>query len=121
MARRPAGELEHEVLAVLAAADQPLTPADVQAALDRDLAYTTVLTALVRLHEKGAVARERVGRGYAYRWAADTTTVTARRMRHLLERDEDPQGVLARFVAELGPDDERLLAGLLAERQDELS
>lgn len=102
---------------MLAAARTPMTPADVQAELDRELAYTTVMTALTRLHEKGAVTRERAGRGYAYSWAADTSTLTARRMRRLLDRGSDRHGVLARFVAELGPEDERLLAQLLDREQ----
>lgn len=33
---------------------------------DPPLAYTTVMTVLSRLHEKGHVTRERQGRGYAY-------------------------------------------------------
>ena len=113
MARRPAGGLEQDVLAVLAAAREPMTPAEVQVVLDDDLAYTTVMTALTRLHEKGAVTRERAGRGYAYTWAADTSTLTARRMRRLLDHGADRESVLASFVAELGPDDGRLLAQLL--------
>lgn len=113
MARRPAGGLEQEVLAVLATAAAPMTPGDVQGALDDDLAYTTVLTALTRLYEKGAVTRERAGRGYAYAWAADTSTLTARRMRRLLEHDEDRERVLARFASELGDKDARLLAQML--------
>lgn len=113
VARRPAGGLEQEVLAVLAAADTPMMPADVQTELDRELAYTTVLTALTRLHQKGAVTRERAGRGFAYSWAADTSTLTARRMRRLLDHGADRHGVLASFVAELGPEDGRLLAQLL--------
>lgn len=119
VARRPAGALEQDVLAVLATADAAMTPAEVQAVLDGDLAYTTVMTALTRLHEKGAVSRERSGRGYAYRWAADTTTLTARRMRRLLDRDTDREGVLARFVAELGPDDGRLLGDVLGRLQEQ--
>lgn len=117
MARQPAGGLEQEVLAVLAAARAPMTPAEVQAELDRELAYTTVMTALTRLHDKGAVTRERAGRGYAYTWAADTSTLTARRMRRLLDHGTDRETVLARFVAELGPDDGRLLAQLLEQDQ----
>jgi predicted transcriptional regulator len=115
VARRPAGQLEQEVLAVLAASGEALTPAQVQADLGDGLAYTTVMTALTRLHDKGAVIRERSGRAYAYRWAADRAVVTARQMRRLLDRDADRAGVLARFVAELGPEDGRLVGELLAE------
>lgn len=55
------------------------------------------MTALTRLHDKGAVTRQRSGRGYAYQWAADTSTLTARRMRTLLDRDEDRESVLSRL------------------------
>lgn len=119
MAHRPAGALEQEVLAILAASGAPLTPGDVQARMPDALAYTTVMTTLVRLHEKGAVTRQRARRGYAYAFAADTSTLTARRMRQLLERDGDRRGVLARFVAELDPDDEAVLADLLAQARTE--
>jgi predicted transcriptional regulator len=118
VARRPSGGLEQDVLAVLAAAGAPLTPAEVQAELPDGLAYTTVMTSLARLHEKGAVTRERHGRAYAYRWAADQASVTARQMRRLLDRDEDRSAVLARFVAELGFDDGRLLGELLTDKPE---
>jgi predicted transcriptional regulator len=114
VSRRPSGGLEQAVLAALAAAPTALTPAEVQQQLDGNLAYTTVMTALARLHEKGVVTRQRQGRGYAYRWDADHATLTARQMRRLLDREGDRSAVLAKFAAELGPEDGRLLADLLA-------
>lgn len=117
--RRPRGGLEREILACLAAADGPLTPAQVLASLDDELAYTTVMTTLSRLHEKGALRREPAGRAYAYSLAADPEGVhiiaVAQRMRRLLETGGDRAGVLAHFVADLRPEDEQLLADLLAE------
>lgn len=113
--RRPIGGLENDVLTTLGAAGGPLTPAQVLAEIGGDLAYTTVLTTLTRMHRKGLLERERAGRAYAYAIATDSATFTARRMRRLLERDADRAQVLARFVAELDPDEERLLAGLLSE------
>lgn len=110
--RRERGELANEVLAALAAAEAPLTPAQVLAGLGTDLAYTTVMTTLARLHEKGVVTRERAGRAYAYA-PADTATVTARRMRQVLDSGEDREVVLARFLDELGPDERPVLARLL--------
>src|SRR4051812_19040922 len=114
---RRRGALEQEVLACLAAAGRPLTVADVQAELRDGLAYTTVLTALSRLHAKGALTRAAAGRGYAYALPSDPATVgasvTARRMSRLLDSREDRAGVLARFVADLSPEDERLLTQLL--------
>src|SRR3954465_15215542 len=62
---RRRGALEQEVLACLGAAGRPLTVAEVLAELGGDLAYTTALTALSRLHAKGALTREPAGRGAA--------------------------------------------------------
>jgi Predicted transcriptional regulator len=114
---RPRGALEREVIACVAAAEHPLTPAEVLAELDGGLAYTTVMTTLSRLHAKGALVREVDGRAYRYALAASVDTLesslTARQMRRLLEAGTDRAGVLARFVADLQPEDERLLVELL--------
>ena len=112
--RRDRGELGNEVLAALGAAEGPLTPAQVLAEIGTDLAYTTVMTTLTRLHEKGVVTRERAGRAYAYS-LVDTASVTAHRMRQVLDSGEDREVVLARFLDELGPDERPVLARLLRE------
>lgn len=111
--RRPAGELEAAVMAALWAAGAPLTPAQVQSELSSGLARTTVTTILSRLHDKGVVARERHGRGYAYVPVQDAPGLTAQRMHTELDRDADRETVLARFVAQLSPDDGELLRQLL--------
>lgn len=116
--RRPSGELEASVLAALWAADgRPLTPVDVQRELGAGLARTTVTTILARLYEKGTVSRTRAGRGYAYLPVQDSPGLAARRMRTELDKstDGDRGTVLARFVSQLGPDDEKVLRALLAE------
>jgi predicted transcriptional regulator len=116
---RRRGALEQEVLGCLAAAARPLTVAEVLAELGDNLAYTTMMTALSRLHAKGALVREHAGRGFAYSLPADPATmgasVTARRMSRLLDSGEDRAGVLARFVADLSPADEQLLTELLTD------
>src|SRR4051794_16096279 len=116
-ASRRRGALEQEVLASLAAAGRPLTVADVLADLDAGLAYTTVLTTLSRLHAKGVLDRAPAGRAYAYSLPADPAvmgaSVTARRMSRLLGSGANRADVLARFVADLSPEDERLLTELL--------
>ncbi|OLZ73595.1 CopY family transcriptional regulator [Streptomyces sp. IMTB 2501] len=114
--RRPAGELEASVMAALWAAAAPQTPGQVQRSLGADLARTTVTTILTRLHDKGVVERHRQGRGYAYlpvRDVRDAHGLTARRMHSELDRDSDRETVLARFVAQLSPHDERILRDLL--------
>jgi predicted transcriptional regulator len=111
--RRPRGTLEQEVVAALAAADEPMTPAQVRDHLGVDLAYTTVMTVLARLSEKGLVTRERIGRAYAYSAVRDEAEVTARQMQRLLDTRDDRAAVLSRFVGVLSDDDERLLIDLL--------
>jgi predicted transcriptional regulator len=112
-ARRPAGELEASVMAALWAAGTPQTPGEVQHGLGGGLARTTVTTILTRLHDKGIVDRRRQGRGYAYFPVQDAQGLTARRMHTELDRDSDRETVLARFVAQLSPGDERILRDLL--------
>ncbi len=113
--RRPSGALETEVLAALWAADAPLTPRHVQRELGEGLAYTTVMTALARLHEKGVVTREKQGRAYAYTPLLDTPGIAAARMRALLDEGGDREAVLARFLGTLSDADERTLLELLNE------
>lgn len=112
--RRARGELESGVLAALWAADGPLTARQLRQRLSGDLAHTTVLTILSRLHHKGMLVRHREGRGYAYAPARDEASHTAERMYTLLEGGTDREAVLARFVSELSVEDEQLLQRLLS-------
>lgn len=112
--RRRRGSLEDAVLTILEASDQALTPADVQAALDDDLAYTTVMTVLGRLHRKSVVTREPQGRGYAYRAIRNPAERAARRMQMLMDQEEDRATVLTQFVDGLSTDDEATLRAVLA-------
>lgn len=113
MSRRGHGDLAQAILDVLDRAVDPMTPAQVRDTLGGQLAYTTVMTVLTRLHDQGLLGRARTGRAYAYRPLRDPAQVTARRMHRLLAVDADHEGVLARFVDELSRDDERVLRGLL--------
>lgn len=103
------------MLAALWAAQSPLTPAQVQSELGDALAYTTVVTILSRLHDKGVLTRERQGRAYAYLPVQDEAGLVARRMRKLLDAEPDRRTVLARFVTDLSTEDERLLRTLLGD------
>jgi predicted transcriptional regulator len=111
--RRGPGELEAEVLAALWSSSEPATPADVQQRVDAELAYTTVVTILTRLYEKGAVIREKRGRSFAYAPVDDEAGLAARRMSKLLDNGPDRSRVLARFVLNLSKSDERTLRKLL--------
>lgn len=116
--RRGQGELEAQVLAVLGTAPGPVTAAWVQERLAGDLAYTTVVTILTRLHAKQAVTRSREGRSYVWTPAADEAGLAALRMRRVLDSEADRDAVLASFVSSLGADDERLMRELLRAAED---
>jgi predicted transcriptional regulator len=116
--RRARGELESEVMAALWAADDPMTPADVQARLGDGLAYNTVQTILIRLLDKGLVLRRAAGRGRGHEYwpAQDAATSAAERMRAALAERPDRQAVLQQFAAGLDRADADALRALLKER-----
>lgn len=77
------GPLEADVMEVLWATDEPLDVRTVLDELNRDrrpaLAYTTVMTVMARLAEKGILLRERNGRGFEYRPAVpDVASIAVR-------------------------------------------
>jgi predicted transcriptional regulator len=130
--RRAAGALEAEILAIVRAADGPLTPGEVrqrlapatqagpeQAGPDQadgqrgELSYSTVVTIVSRLHAKGLLARQRAGRGFTYT-PVDDASLAASRMSQVLGSENDHDAVLSRFVSGLSSRDARLLRELLA-------
>lgn len=96
---------------VLWQADAALPVRDVLAELNHGrsspLAYTTVMTVLSRLAERGVVRRRSAGRGYVYDAAAASPAEIA--VRQLL--DDYGDAALASFVDQVGGD-ERLRARL---------
>lgn len=117
--RRRRGSLESEVLATLWATGLPMTPGEVAEALGDGLAYNTVQTILTRLHAKGAVRREQVGRAHAYTPVLDDAGLAAQRMQAVLDQGDDHAAVLARFLGTLTPEDGATLARLLDESRGE--
>jgi predicted transcriptional regulator len=63
------GELEHAVMSILWSRPNALSVREVHDLLvvDRDLAYTTVMTVLDRLAKKGLATRNLDGRAWLYR------------------------------------------------------
>ncbi|MGW0904569.1 BlaI/MecI/CopY family transcriptional regulator [Streptomyces sp. NPDC002853] len=117
--RRGQGELEAQVLTVLREAEGPATAGWVQERLGGDLAYTTVVTILSRLLDKGAVTRERAGRSFAWTPSADEAGLAARKMRKVLDGEHDREAVLASFLTALPPGDEQVLRELLRQAEAE--
>lgn len=83
---------------------------------DRTLAYTTVMTILVRVHEKGYVTRTKEGRHFRYRPAFDASSLPSQVGRRELGRLIARYGAesLAEFAADLGEGD-------LADRLEDLA
>ncbi|WP_308164694.1 BlaI/MecI/CopY family transcriptional regulator [Nonomuraea sediminis] len=116
--RRAAGALEAEVMAVLQRADGPLNTMQVRDRLGDDLAYTTVVTILSRMHGKGLLTRVKSGRAFCYAPVSDEPGLAARRMHQVMAGESDRRSLLARFVDSLSDHDERLLRDLLDGRDD---
>jgi predicted transcriptional regulator len=112
--RRGAGELEAAVLEELQRSGSALSPGEVRERIGGDLAYTTVVTILSRLHAKGVLDRHKAGRAYRYSPVADSPGLAARRMARVLDGEADREAVLARFVSSLSGRDEELLRRMLA-------
>ncbi|GAB3829507.1 BlaI/MecI/CopY family transcriptional regulator [Dactylosporangium cerinum] len=122
--RRAWGSLESDIMALLWAATEPLTPGQVQTALaeshggDRTvLAYNTVLTILTRMHDKGLLQRQPSGRAHAYWPTHDAATAAATQMRAVLDGPGDRRAVLQHFADRLDASDVEVLRALL-ERAD---
>ena len=113
MGKRPDGQLEYDVLRVLWTAKGSLSPADVGEHLDLGLAYTTVATVLTRLHAKGLVERESVGRAFVYRAVIDESEFAVRRIDDVLSATSDRSKVLAYFVRRLSDREARQIRELL--------
>jgi predicted transcriptional regulator len=109
------GPLEMEVLGLV----DKLGPSDVaaiRAALSRkgsELAYTTVMTVLSRLHEKGAVTRDKQGKRFVYaaaRGAAALKSSMLKRIQSALFKGRAPSPLVALLESErLSPQELREL------------
>jgi BlaI family transcriptional regulator, penicillinase repressor len=114
---------ELDVMAVLWELDQA-TVAQVQARLPDELAYTTVLTVLRTLEEKGHVAhREGPGRAYLYYPLVEREEAGASALARLVDRvfRGSPELLLTQLVSERDLSDEELgrMRRLLDERLKE--
>jgi predicted transcriptional regulator len=98
----------------------PATVAEVQASLVDELAYTTVLTVLRTLEEKGHVGHEEEGRAYRYSAVVDREAAGQSALRRLVRKvfRGSPELLLTQLVADrkLSADQLARLRRLLDER-----
>lgn len=88
---------------------------------DDPLAYTTVMTVLSRLYDKGLVDREKLGRGYSYRPRFTEAELVEQLGREEVERVLDRFGgvALAHFASALSEADPAQLERLAALAQQD--
>ena len=111
------GELEAAVMDVLWRAEEPLKVRDVLERLDRQLAYTTVMTVLDNLHRKQWVERELHGKAYLYVASWSREEASARALRDVLDASGDPQAVLMHFMASVSDEETDLLRTALRRKR----
>jgi len=97
------GELEGAILGILWDAAEPLKPGDVLERLDLQppVTYSTVLTILRRLWNKGVVQRERLGKAYVYQPVRSKDEEIAEMMVDAFAGAADPDVALGLFVDRL--------------------
>jgi predicted transcriptional regulator len=98
---------------------------DVLAVLEkqREIAYTTVMTTVVRLHEKGLLKRERDGRRYLYSPKVTREEFLASTARTVLDGAVDSHQAMAMLVekvSEASASDLDKLEALIQQRREEL-
>jgi predicted transcriptional regulator len=108
------GDLEAEVMNVLWECDQPQSVHDLRALMaERQLAYTTIMTVLTHLHEKGWVNRAKRSRAYLYSPAQTRAEATSRALREILDTSTDSAAVLMHFAKTVTDDELDALRGNL--------
>ena len=102
VAGRRLGELEADVMELAWDRGDWIGVNELLAALHgQQRAYTTVMTIVTRLCDKGLLERRREGRGFVYRPTLSKEELAARTLREVLAGADDPRAVLAHFVKDL--------------------
>ncbi len=112
------GELESQVMDVLWDTDVRLTPTEVGERMPANdgLAYTTIMTVLTRLFDKGALTRERRGRAWSYAPVLSREEDAAQRMDAIMRNTGDQTAALSRFVDRMSRSERARLQRLLESR-----
>ncbi|MGW4726862.1 BlaI/MecI/CopY family transcriptional regulator [Streptomyces sp. NPDC004291] len=103
---RPLGELEDAVMTRVWQWNRPVTVREVLEDLqqERSIAYTTVMTVMDNLHQKGWVRREVEGRAYRYTAVSTRAAYAAALMNEAWSRSDNPAAALVAFFGMMSPD-----------------
>ncbi|WP_406014419.1 BlaI/MecI/CopY family transcriptional regulator [Streptomyces sp. NBC_00984] len=96
---RPLGDLEDAVMTRVWQWNRPVTVREVLEDLqqERSIAYTTVMTVMDNLHQKGWVRREVDGRAYRYTAVSTRAAYSAALMNEAWSRSDNPAAALVAF------------------------
>ncbi|WUV34053.1 BlaI/MecI/CopY family transcriptional regulator [Streptomyces sp. NBC_01483] len=108
---RPLGELEDAVMTRVWKWNRPVTVREVLEDLqqERSIAYTTVMTVLDNLHQKGWVRREAEGRAYRYEAVSTRAAYSAALMNDAWSQSDNPAAALVAFFGMMSEEQRRAL------------
>lgn len=112
---RTLGDLESAVMDRLWSYRRPATVRDVLEDLrtGREIAYTTVMTVMDKLHTKGLLRRKPVGKAYVYETVLTKEAYTAGLMRDTLAGSGNRAATLVHFLEQLTPEETAALDSAL--------
>ncbi|WP_438312467.1 BlaI/MecI/CopY family transcriptional regulator [Streptomyces sp. HUAS TT3] len=108
---RPLGELEDAVMTRVWQWNRPVTVREVLEDLqqERSIAYTTVMTVMDNLHQKGWVRREAEGRAYRYTAVSTRAAYSAALMNEAWSTSDSPAAALVAFFGMMSPEQREAL------------
>ncbi|WP_431035704.1 BlaI/MecI/CopY family transcriptional regulator [Streptomyces sp. P6-2-1] len=108
---RPLGELEDAVMTRVWKWNRPVTVREVLEDLkqERSIAYTTVMTVMDNLHQKGWVRRESEGRAYRYEAVSTRDAYAASLMNEDWGRSDNRAAALVAFFRMMSADQQEAL------------
>ncbi|WP_354380577.1 BlaI/MecI/CopY family transcriptional regulator [Streptomyces sp. PvR034] len=108
---RPLGDLEDAVMTRVWQWNRPVTVREVLEDLqqERSIAYTTVMTVMDNLHQKGWVRREAEGRAYRYTAVSTRAAYSAALMNEAWSTSDNPAAALVAFFGMMSPEQREAL------------
>ncbi|MER5602534.1 BlaI/MecI/CopY family transcriptional regulator [Streptomyces sp. NPDC002265] len=109
---RPLGELEDAVMTRVWKWNRPVTVREVLEDLQRErtIAYTTVMTVLDNLHQKGWVRREAEGRAYRYEAVSTRAAYAAALMNDAWAQSDNAAAALVAFFGMMSDEQRQALS-----------
>ena len=100
--------------------NRPVTVREVLEDLQRErsIAYTTVMTVLDNLHQKGWVRREAEGRAYRYEAVSTRAAYAAALMNDAWSQSDNPAAALVAFFSMMSPEQRESLQAAVRMVQD---